>query len=222
MMPNEIFKRAIFDALTPEYDNAVPEMDNHNFSSEFEQKMSRLIKRRNKPYFMFINTLGKRVACIIIGIFIASSLTIMSVEALRNAFVDFFMNIFEKYSIVKSIDTDESPQTIEDIYEITYDLSDYSYDLWVCDDSCRLTEYTNGEIYINFEQYTKNEYDMHLNTENADIERMMINNHEAIYYVDNHNYNHIIWDNGDYIISLNSNIVLNVLIDIANSVQKVE
>lgn len=123
MMPNEKFKRAIFEALTPEYENAVPQEQDHIFSSAFEKKMSRLIKRRNKPYFMMINTAGKRAACFIIGIVVASSLAIVNVEALRNAFVDFFMNIFEKFAIVQSIDNDESPQTIENIYEITYDLA---------------------------------------------------------------------------------------------------
>lgn len=85
-----------------------------------------------------------------------------------------------------------------------------------------MAEYTNGEIYISFEQYTKNEYDMLLNTEDADIEVITINKHEAIYYMDNRNYNHLIWDNGAYIISLGSNISKSALIDIANSVQKVE
>ena len=59
-------------------------------------------------------------------------------------------------------------------------------------------------------------------TEEADIEVITINKHEAIYYMDNRNYNHLIWDNGAYIISLGSNISKSALIDIANSVQKVE
>lgn len=51
---------------------------------------------------------------------------------------------------------------------------------------------------------------------------MEIQCHEAIYYCDNHNYHNLIWDNGEYIIMVNSNIGKNELIDIANSVQKVE
>ena len=39
---------------------------------------------------------------------------------------------------------------------------------------------------------------------------------------DNHNYHHLIWDKGDYIIEIMSNIDKNTLIDIANSVKKVE
>jgi len=99
-MMNEKFKQAVFEALTPEYEKAVPQEQDHIFSSDFEKKMSRLIKRRSKPYFMMINTAGKRAACFIIGIVVASSLAIVNVEALRNAFVDFFMNIFEKFAII--------------------------------------------------------------------------------------------------------------------------
>lgn len=217
-MTNEIFKRAIFEALTQEYENSIPNTEEHIFSPKFEKEMSRLIKRREKPYYKIINTFGKRAACFTVGILVASSLTIMNVEA----FIKFVDNVFEKFSIVQSVDANDSPETIEDIYEITYDLSGYSYDLWSCDDISRLAEYTNGEIYINFGQHTKAEYDILLNTENADIEIIKINGHEAIYYMDNHNYHHIIWDNDDYIISLGSNIGKTTLIDIADSVQKVE
>ena len=221
-MTNEIFKRAIFEALTQEYENSIPNTEEHIFSPKFEKEMSRLIKRREKPYYKIINTFGKRAACFTVGILVASSLTIMNVEALREAFIKFVVNVFEKFSIVQSVDANDSPETIEDIYEITYDLSGYSYDLWSCDDISRLAEYTNGEIYINFGQHIKAEYDVLLNTENADIEIIKINGHEAIYYMDNHNYHHIIWDNDDYIISLGSNIGKTTLIDIADSVQKVE
>ena len=221
-MTNEIFKRAIFEALTQEYENSIPDTEKHIFSPKFEKEMSKLIKRREKLYYKMINTFGKRAACFTVGILVASSLTIMNVDALREAFIKFVVNVFEKFSIVQAVDANDSPEIIEDIYEITYDLSGYSYDLWSCDDISRLAEYTNGKIYINFGQHTKAEYDILLNTENADIEIIKINGHEAIYYMDNHNYHHIIWDNDDYIISLGSNIGKTTLIDIADSVQKVE
>jgi len=41
-------------------------------------------------------------------------------------------------------------------------------------------------------------------------------------FCDNHNYITVIWDNGDYIISLGSNLGKNALIEIAESVQKAE
>ena len=50
----------------------------------------------------------------------------------------------------------------------------------------------------------------------------MINNYEAIYFNDNHNFKTIVWDNGEYIFSIGSNVGKNALIDMAKSVQKVE
>ena len=63
---------------------------------------------------------------------------------------------------------------------------------------------------------------MGLNTESAEISTIDISGHDAVYYVDNHQFYHLIWDNGDYIIMIGSNIGRNELIDIANSVQKAE
>lgn len=63
---------------------------------------------------------------------------------------------------------------------------------------------------------------MGLNTENAEISTIDISGHDAVYYIDNHQFYHLIWDNGDYIIMISSNIGRNELIDIANSVQKAE
>lgn len=221
-MHRDKFKQAIFEALSSEYERSVPPFDKHEFSPEFEKKMKKLINRRKKPYYIIINTIGKRAACIVIGIIIASSITVMSVDAIRNAFVDLWVNIFEKFSIVKSIDDNNAPETIEDIYEITYDLSDYTYDLWYSDEYSRNAEYIKENIVIHFNQDTKSNYDILLNTEDVRFETIIINGYEAMYFQDNHNYNTLIWDNDDYIISLYSNISKSSLIDIAKSVQKVE
>jgi hypothetical protein len=58
--------------------------------------------------------------------------------------------------------------------------------------------------------------------EDADIISIQINGNDGIYFIDNHKYNHIIWDNGEYIIYFSSNIDKNKLIEIADSVQKVD
>ena len=221
-IPNEIFKRAIFEALTQEYENSIPDTEKHLFSPKFEKEMSRLIKRREKPYYKMINTFGKRAACFAVGILIASSLTIMNVEALREAFIKLVVNVFEKFSIVQSVDANGSPEIIEDIYKITYDMSEYSVDYEERNEIFYNIIYSNENIIVNYNQWIKSEYDILLNTENADIETIMINGHEAIYFCDNHNYHTIIWDNNDYIISLSSNIGKTTLIEIANSVQKAE
>lgn len=223
-MANEKFKKALYDAIVPEYVSALPDIDGdeHEFSPEFEKKMKKLIKRRNKPYYRIINTVGKRAACIAVIILAASSVTVMSVEALRNAVADFFVRIYEKFSTVQSVEDDDFPMVIEDIYGITSDLTGFTIVYEDHTEYSRHITYMKNDIIINYEQYTKDMYDKNVNTEDTEFSTIMLNNYEAIYFHDNHNYDNLIFDNGDYIISISSNIGENALIDIAKSVQKIE
>ena len=221
-MAESNFEKALYEALVPEYEIAMQDVDDeHEFSPEFEKKMKKLINRRRKPYYKIINTTGKRAACAAVIVIAASSVTIMNVDALRNAFSDFFMSIYEKFSTVQPVE-DKAPETLEEIYEITYNLDDFEIVYEELNEYRHDIYYAKDDIVIYFKQRTKDMYDLDVNTENAEILTVDINGHEAIYFTDNHNYNNLIWDNGDYIINLCSNINKNVLIKIAESVQKVE
>lgn len=224
-MTDSEFKQAISEALCEEYVKSIPEHNSdHIFSDSFNKKMKKLIKRQKKPYYRIINTAGKRAACIAVAALILSFSTVMGVDALRNAFKNFIIKIFSTYSEISYVDESEvsAPGTIESIYSITYDLSDYEIDYEDYDSVRRHIIYKKDDIYIDYYQWIKSEYDAHLNTEDAEISQMEIQGHEAIYYCDNHNYHNLIWDNGEYVIMVNSNVGKNKLIDIANSVQKVE
>lgn len=222
-MTESNFQKALYDALAPEYEMAMQDVtDKHEFSPEFEKKMKKLINRRNKPYYKIINTAGKRTACAAVVVLIVSSVTIMNVEALRNAFSDFFINIYEKFSTVQPVEDDSAPETLEEIYAITYNLNDFEVVYNKENEYSYYITYAKDDTVIYFSQYTKEMYDSNVNTEDAEILTIDINGHEAIYFTDNQNYNHLIWDNGDYIISLGSNINKNILIKMAKSVQKVE
>ncbi len=224
-MNNSKFAKAIAEALDEEYAAAIPQHNgDHVFSESFNKKMDKLIKRQNKPYYKLINTAGKRAACIIAVILIASFSTIMSVDALRNAFKDFFMSIFSTHSEITAIDDlcTSSPDTIQSIYEITYDLNQYQIDYEDFTNLSRNIVYRKDNIYIDYYQYVKSEYNMGLNTENATISTIDINGYEAVYYFDNNGHHNLIWDNGDYVIMISSNIGKSELMGIAKSVQKVE
>ena len=221
-MNNSKFSKAISDALTEEYVFSIPEYEDHVFSKAFEEKMHKLIKRRSKPYYQIINTAAKRVACIAVVVIIASMTTILSVKALREAFFGFFVDVFEKFSVVQSAESDSSPVRIDDIYEITCDMSGYDIDFKDDSDYNLQTIYKNNDKIIIFKQSVKSAYDMNMNTEEAKIENIAVNEYTGVYYTDNHAYATIIWDNGDYIISVGSNISKNELIKIAESVKKVE
>lgn len=220
-MQNNKFKRALAEALISEYEMSVPQMEEHIFSRKFERKMKKLINRRKKPYYMLINTAWKRAICAVMAVIVSTTI-VMQVEAVRNLFKDFFAYIYERFSILQSADNGNVPETIEDIYVITYDLSGYEIDFEKYNDYSRNTTYRNNDIIIDYYQSVKPMYDLLWNTENSETEIIIINNCEAIYFHDNHDYKTIIWDNGNYVISIGSNVSKDVLIEIANSVQKVE
>ncbi|MCM1363260.1 MAG: DUF4367 domain-containing protein, partial [Clostridiales bacterium] len=174
------------------------------------------------PYYKIINTAGKRTACAAVIVLVASSITIMNVDALKNAFSDFFVNTYKKFSTVQPVEDDSAPTTLEEIYEITYNINDFEIIDNEEDEYRRDIFYLKDDTVIYFSQETKNKYNHDVNTEDAEILTIDINGHEAIYFIDNNDYCNIIWDNGDYIISLGSNIDENTLIQMAKSVQKVE
>lgn len=221
IMQNSKFKRALAEALIPEYEASIPQMEEHIFSRKFERKMKKLINRRRKPYYKLINRTWKRAVCAVTAVAVSMTI-VMQVEAVRSLFKDFFAYIYEKFSVLQSVDSTNAPETIEEIYVITYDLSDYVVDYEKNTDYIYNIIYRNDNIVINFCQATKNKYNSLWNTEDTSMEKIIIGDFEAVYFNDNHNFETIVWDNGEYIFSIGSNIGKNVLIDIVKSVQKVE
>ena len=194
------------------------------FSDEFLQKMDKLINRRRKPYFRMINSVSKRVACIALAVFIATATTVMSVDALRNAVFNFFLNVFSDHSDIRAADDDQHPDTIEEIYDITYDLSEYYVDFKSDYDHGHILKYKNKDTksIIRLEQYTNSSLNLAINTEDAEITHIDMNGYDTIYYCDNHNYHVLIWDNGRYTLMISSNLTKEETLKIAKSVKKVE
>lgn len=139
-------------------------------------------------------------------------------EIIGNLGRDGMIRLAESVKVVENL----IPETIEDIYTISYDLSGYEYNLWLENDISRCAEYRKGDKIINFEQWTKAEYDILLNTEGAEIEKTNIYECEAFYFCDNHNYHHYIWDGGYYIFSIGSNLDKETVYEIAKSLRKEE
>lgn len=223
-MEKEKFKQALYSALIPEYAAIMREADDTppEFSPGFEKRMKKLIKRRNKPFYKLINTVGKRVACIAVIFLVASSVTILSVKAIKEVISSFSV---KNVSIIQPNISGNEPQTIEELYDITYDLSDYR----VAHDSKQdhmywkyyrntIDDYTSIEL----KQYVKKSF-YESTYPGATVTLVDINGHDAFFYSnDTIDFHYLIWDNGDYIIRLKSNVDKNTLIEIAESVQKVE
>lgn len=200
------FKQAIREALLDEYDAYVPEQKEHTFSKEFESRMQKIIRRRRKSYYMWINTAGKRVACFMILILIVSLFLSANVEA-----IDKFFQYFEIRRFKEGADIwldkleradEESPKKIEEIYQITYDLSGYKITWENNDLFIRWKVYERGEKKIEYMQWTKDEFNASWNTEGADIQQISINKNKGIKWKDKNNSLYIIWGDDKYVFSI--------------------
>lgn len=222
-MYEDNFAKAIEESLTKEYLNSIPPVENHEFSKKFQRKMSKLVKLREKPYYKLISTTRKRVTCIVALGVILSTMTVMSVDALREKVFDFFLTTFQKFSTV-GYDThnEEYPTSIEKEYSIGYDLSGYTVDYEYTDETFHNITYSNKDTTIDFSQYVKVDYDVNYNTEGVQVEDITINGWNGIYFKDNQGYSIIILDIDDYIVTIYANIPKEQLITIAKTIGYVE
>lgn len=196
----------------------------HTFSKRFERKMARLIRQQKSFYFPMIRTPIRRTVTIMVTVIIILSTTVISVSALREAFIRFITEIFDTHTEVQAIQDDTAPESFEDIYVIT-NIPD-GFEIVFQNDNIEetpvlMTEYRNGQKRIIVNQWIKSQYDVNVNTEGFEMVRIDINGNEG-FIVDMDDDYYIAWDDGDYILEIIGNIGENALIDIAKSVQKVE
>lgn len=206
-------------------DDAVINNTPHKFSPEFEHKMNVLMGRSYKN----IKITPKRMLIILTAALLAILTMAMSVSAVREAFKNFFANIFDTHTVVQSVDDRDTPLDFADKYEITADMSDY--ELVECNEliSERKYIYENERFTVYFAQYIKEYYDIGINTEGYYMEKIFVNGCEGFYIdMSNQNMKLLSWDNGEYILSIlvscKNGCVFgkNELIEMADSVQKVE
>ncbi len=178
------------------------EVYNKNFipKKSTEEKILKLIKKSQKSYYKLINTVGKRVAVAVLIVFIGLTTTVFGVEALRESFVDFIVETYEKFSSVRFEDktlylaeelsdsTETVPQNpptyLPEGYNFKCSFEDYFEYRFIYQNS-------KGET-LTVEQFIAKGTNKGINTENATIEKIYINDVEALYY-ENKSYRHILF-----------------------------
>ena len=192
----------------------------HEFSDTFKIKMEKLIRSIKKPYYIFINTIGKRVAVIILLIIISFSAITLNVKALRDPIINFVIDVYEKFSIMffDIEDTTSLPKEILVKYEPSVIPEGYTIAEKVDKSNSHYLVYKNGTGNIAFRQALMNETQLDLDTEGTDIQHIFINEYIGVYY-SNKGYQFIIWNNEEYSFILYGNISKEELIVIAKSIQ---
>lgn len=197
----------------------------YELSKEFQQKMNKLIRQQKKVYYPVIKTTGRRIAAAIIAAVMMGSVTAVAYEPAREAIKDFFMKHFGTHDVVETnyvienIDINSSYYTkirIEEEYEIAvpdgFELEEYYND--DCSINCR---YSNGKDFIDFEQIPAGIY-----SESIDNERSKSYNYTDDegnkYLVYEWNKSKLfIWNNGEYVFEISSNLDKNDIVDLCKS-----
>ncbi len=90
------------------------------FSPRFEQRMERMIRDHEKFYYFWFNTIAKRVAMVALLVVLGLAVTTFSVKAWRESLIDFVVEFFETFAIVRMEHEDvRVPATITPV-EPTY------------------------------------------------------------------------------------------------------
>lgn len=221
-MQNDNLKDA-FEKYSAEYCDSLPSdeelKESVSFSPEFENKMKKLIKKQNKPYYQLINTVGKRAAVIILAIFIAFNTVTFSVEALREPFIDFVVETFEKFS--KITFAEKAPDEQKEFVPIKPGYISEGFDIESTEkifDTIYNISYKNskGEV-ISYSQTLKSDNPIQFDAEGLEYSKVEINGYSGVYWKKHETYAIVFYTN-NYVYTINGNISEDELLKIARSV----
>lgn len=209
----ELYNQRMIESLPTD-----EELSKISFSETFERKMKKLLSLQKKTYYKLINTVGKRVAIIVLTLIISLTATTFSVKALREAVIEFITETYEKFTRV-SIEQDgphlvvefkkTQPKYIPDGFDITVE-DEY-------DEFCRIVYRNSENIPICYSQQINNDSNFTTDTEGANFERIYINSLEGIMY-SNKDFNKIVFGNEKYFFTLDGKIPMEELQKMAESI----
>jgi len=210
----ELYEKQWLATLPDENDPALE----HTFSKRFERKMRRLIGRRKKRYYPLINMAWKRVA-LAVAVFALMAFAAMSVKAIREPVVRFFIMVYEKFSTVVFGDVYSVPEArIDQVFEIGNLPNEFQLQDRQQQDTFVRTLYVNPEgMKINFYQLLSASPLVQFDSENTEHEEVNINNAIGCFY-HNKDANNLFWSDGTYLFWLISGLEKNALAAVAASI----
>lgn len=176
----------------------------YEYPKEFEKKIKKIIKKEKMGLFLNkICLYTKKVAVVFIAFLISLFTITMSVEALRVKLFDMVKEVYEKFTIYKfKIDENDNkkvnflekksinylPNGFEEI-----DRAEYDNDISLI--------YSDGEDYITFNYLLIENSNLYIDTENAKINKVQINNFYAD-YIEKENKSRLVWQDENILYDL--------------------
>ncbi len=158
------------------------------------KKIARGLRKKNIPNLSARAKLRYAVVAII-----GASLLTVGAYAYCSKYVFTMGDAKMEYVAVESTVSDKT--SIEEVYELTYNLDGYKLTSYSEDESGVSTCYKKGAHHVRLSQYLISSDDTLVNTENAIIETIDINGEEAIYIDSSTEYDDaqmLIWTYGGY------------------------
>ena len=170
-------------------------------SAEFERKMAKLLKEERTPLWQLINTRAKRAVCIVLVILAALGAS-MSIKAVREPVVRFFVQIYEAFARITHRQQSETP--LETIYTLLRDMLPEGYELSHerASPTFYSEEYTAAdERIIRFYQSVMSSTSITIDKEETSVLDIHIGVHEGRYYITKNTVN-LIWSDGTYLFNM--------------------
>lgn len=197
----------------------------YELSKEFQQKMNKLIRQQRKVYYPVIKTTGRRIAAAIIAAVMMGSVTAVAYGPAREAIKDFFMKHFGTHDVVETnyvienMDINSSYYTkiiIEEEYEI--DVPDgFELEEYHSDDNLINCRYSNGKDFIDFEQIPAGIYSASIDNERSKSYNYTDDEGNKYLVYEWNKSRLFIWNNGEYVFEISSNLDKNDIVDLCKS-----
>jgi hypothetical protein len=128
-------------------------------SNAFEKRMKKIIKSQSNVYHKLTLTKVRKTVVVFAAVIVLMA-SALSVTAIREKILEFFIT---SESGVKVIEYDKKsdadyPKSIKKLYSLTYIPKGYKLEDKSSDDISSEYYYISGDKYIDFQQFTKDEY----------------------------------------------------------------
>lgn len=167
------------------------------YSKRHIKRMNRMLNHHDSLFYRATCTSKRQIAAAIIAIIIGfNTVMITSVEA-REFVHNFVIEVYEEFSNV-IFSNDSAASEIVDCYEPSYVPAGYSVDVVEKGNKAIYIDYINedGEI-ISFEQAIINESELGIDTENSEVEIVVVNQTEG-FIVFNKDCYSLHWSDSEY------------------------
>ena len=196
----------------------------HHFSRSFERRMQKIVRQAGIQVKHRRLPLRQLIAIIIAAVMVLSAAA-MSVSAVRDVIIGFITEVYETFTGVRAEPSEDAPETLEEIYEVTWVPEGYELIEDIRESGYRTQRFENATTnsVIIFDQYPVSRYSANYDTENAEFKNVLVNgeNGMAIEWDDEYE---LIWKKSNYVLELrmlqgeNGNINKNEMDKIAESV----